>query len=511
MTRCGTLPRGAPAGACECVAIAHPLRELARPRGPYYAPTRSAASPFRELEDPVRKIAVLAFAFPSLAVASGYSLPNTNPRDLGVSASAMAAQNDSGAAFALPAALARLEGPSAGIAVGTVTLSVDWKDPTGAAPSTSIDRKFTPIGNVSVSYSGKLAALGDRGFGVGLGVQPFGGSVVSWPADWAGRYRIVKVNRQVFSGVLTGGVEVVKGIRFGGGLLYYYTTEELKQNAWMAPFAGTTPASIGNPATWNPALPDATGTIKANGGALSYDVSAEFQPMPDLPLTFGVDYKHKATQTLKGDASWTGLTPLAAGTGAAGLSPFANMDAEQQLTIPNRLEIGAAYRAMKPLLFTFAYTFDRWVVYGKDVFKGANGYSITVPRNYSNGYTLRGGAEYDFTQMIAGRIGVQYDHSGLDPKYYSPTLPDATSWAGTLGAKVKVARGFSIDAAFFYAKMNEVKAEDPYPATPGTGIEPGLPPATPVPNPSPEGTFRGTYDTSAYIFTVGASWTPGAK
>ncbi|HEX9050228.1 MAG TPA: outer membrane protein transport protein [Anaeromyxobacter sp.] len=458
----------------------------------------------------MRKIAVLALAFPSLAVASGYSLPNTSPRDLGVSASALAAQYDSGAAFTLPAGLARLDGPSATVAGGAVTLSVKWKDPTGAASDTSIDRKFTPIGNLSVAYGGKIAALGDRGWGVGFGVEPFGGSVVSWPSDWAGRYRIVKVDRQVFSGVLTAGVEVVNRVRLGGGLLYYYTKEELSQHAFMAPFAGTSPADIGNPATWNPTLPDAVGTIDANGGALSYDVSAEVQPLPDLPLTFAVDYKHKASQTLKGDAKWSNLTPLASATGALGATPFANMDAQQELTIPNRLEIGAAYRALKPLLFTAAYTFDRWVVYDKDVLEGANGYKISIPRNYSNGWTIRGGAEYDFTDMVAGRIGLQYDHSGLDPKYYSPTLPDATSVGVTLGARVKVAQGVAVEAAAFYAKMHEVTSQDPNPATPGTGLEPTYsPPSTFIP--ATEGTFRGTYDTSAFIFTVGLGWTPGAK
>ena len=53
----------------------------------------------------MRKLAALAVLLPSLALASGYALPNTNPRDLGLSASAMAAQRDSGAAYALPAAL----------------------------------------------------------------------------------------------------------------------------------------------------------------------------------------------------------------------------------------------------------------------------------------------------------------------------------------------------------------------------------------------------------------------
>jgi long-chain fatty acid transport protein len=156
------------------------------------------------------------------------------------------------------------------------------------------------------------------------------------------------------------------------------------------------------------------------------------------------------------------------------------------------------------------------MVYSKDVLTGANGYAIEIPRNYANGYTFRGGAEYDVNRAWTVRAGLQYDHSGLDPKYYSPTLPDASSWAGSLGATYKFTPAWSIDAGAFYAWFKEVKAEDPNPATPGTGIEPGVYPAgslgaTTVYVPSYEGTFRGTYNTSALVFGLSLGWTPGAK
>jgi long-chain fatty acid transport protein len=457
----------------------------------------------------VRKILLSLALLPSLALASGYSLPNTNPRDLALSASAVAAQSDSGAAFAMPASLSRIEGPAARLSAGGVTIFNTWSDPTGASADVDMDKQVTPIGNLSVAYGLRLPALGDRGLGVGFGIQPFGGAVVKWPENWPGRYRIVEVDRRVFSGILSAGIEVVPRVRLGGGLVYYYTTEELSQNVWMAPFAGASPADIANPATWNTALPDAVGTIDASGGAFSFDVSAEVQPLPNLPLTIAVDYKHKATQDLDGDAEWQNLTPLAAALGQAGAAPFLNQGAGQQLTVPNVLNIGLAYRVTEPLLLTFTYTFDRWMVYDTDTFVADNGQTISVERDYSNGFTLRAGAEYDVSKQFTVRAGVQRDESGLDEKFYSPTLPDSSSWAGSLGATYRFGGGLAVDAAVFYAIMDEVTAEDPNPATPGVGIEPQLNP--PVVAVSPEGTFRGTYDVSALIFGVGVSWTPGAR
>lgn len=437
---------------------------------------------------------------PSLALASGYSLPNTNPRDLSMCASSVAAQRDSGAAFALPAALARMEGPSAGASFGIVHVFNTWKDPS-TGQKVSMDTTFSPLGTLNVSYGGKVPFLGNRGVGVGVGFQPFGGAIVSWPAGWPGRYRILEVDRKVFSGVATVGVELHPQVRVGGGFVYYYTWEKLSQNAWMAPFTGAGP---GSPGTWNPATPDATGTIDLSGGAPSYDLSAEIDPVKGLPLTIGVDYKHKATQTLDGDVSWSGLTPIAQ-TLSTSLAPiFANQKAKQRLTIPNVLNVGAAYRVARPLLVTATFTFDRWVVYDEDRFVGANGAYIAVPRHYRNGQTYRAGVEYDLLADFQVRVGIERDVSGLRSQYASPTLPDASSWAGSLGASYRLGRGFHLDAAVFYAMMDKVTVPSS-----AAGLEP--PQSATVGSLVPTGTFRGEYTPSALVYTVGLGWKPGER
>jgi len=448
----------------------------------------------------VRKLpfAVLLLA-PSLAFAAGYSLPNTNPRDLALSASAVAAQNDSGAAFALPAALSKLDGFSVHLSAGGITVFNTWTDPTGASPATDMKKKLTPFPNINVAWGGRLA---DMGVGAGIGFQPFGGAIVEWPQDWAGRYRIVKVTRRVYSGVATVGVEVLPMLRLGGGFVYYYTTQELSQKSYMAPFApGSNP---NNPATWNPSQPDATATVNTNGGAVSYDLSAEFGPLPEIPLTIAVDYKHKATQNTDGDVKWDGLTPTAQALGASGAVPiFVNQKASERLIVPNTLNVGAAYRVIPPLQLTFTWTLDRWIVYNEDNFVGANGAALAVPRQYRNGYTLRGGAEYDVSKELQLRIGLQRDVSGVRPEFYSPTLPDQSSWAGSIGAGYNFGGGFSVDAAVFYANMDSITATN-------TGLEPqATPPSTFVVRPT--GTFRGSYDISALVWGVSFGWTQAAK
>lgn len=429
----------------------------------------------------MRKSLLITIALvPSLALASGYTLPNVNPRDLGVCASAVAAQTDAGAAFAMPAALARFSGPSVKLASGVLDMNETWKDPSGVAKDASIKFKFVPLPTAFVSYGGKLPMLGDRGWGVGAAFNTFGGGIVEWPEDWAGRFRIVKVDRRVIEGLLTAGIEVLPQVRIGGGLVYDYTYETFEQKFANALIGGSG---------------EAVGTLKLSGGAVSYDVSAEIDPLPSIPLRIAVDYKHKATQTLKGDVKWAGVS----GPGAPLVPIIHDQDAEEQLVIPNRLNIGVSYRVINPLLVMFTYTLDRWRVYGQDHFVGTvtgptgSVATLTVPRKYRNGYTVRGGAEYDVMPSLKVRAGVQRDVSGLQTSTYSPTLPDASSWAGSLGATYRFARGVAVDLAVFWAKMDKVTS------TNNSASE--VPPAP--------GSFRGKYDINALIYGLGVSWTPG--
>jgi long-chain fatty acid transport protein len=436
----------------------------------------------------VRKTIVALFILaPSLALASGYSLPNTNPRDLGLCASSVAAQRDAGAAFALPAALARLEGPSASLSFGAVNVFNTWKDP-GTGQKVDMDTTISPLGTLAASYGGKLSLAGTRGWGVGLGIQPFGGAIVSWPADWPGRYRIVDVDRKVFSGIVSAGLEVLPRVRIGGGFLYYYTTQTFRQKAWMGPPFGAA------------GTPDAEAKLDMNGGAPSFSASLEVEPIANVPLTIGVDYKHKATQDLDGDVTWSGTTP-----GARLASPFYNdQGVKETLTIPNLLNIGVSYRVVPPVLVTATFTLDRWVVYDQDRFVGdlPGTPPLAVARDYTNGQTYRVGVEYDLSPVVQLRGGLQRDISGLSKRVYSPTLPDASSWGGSLGATYKFARGLSANAAVFYARMDKVKVPDD-----AVGLEP--PASLGVGSPAPTGTFRGEYTPSAIVYDVGITWTPG--
>ncbi len=158
----------------------------------------------------MRKLALtlLALVAPAAALANGYDVPNVNPRDLALAGSAVASQQTAGAAFAMPAALSRIDGLSVDVAGNLLDLRTTWNDNLGyfGGTHTQPDVHLAPPPSLSVSYGTKL---GDRGVGVGLSMNIPGGGNVFWPENWPGRYRIITVDRKVYGVYLTGGIEAV--------------------------------------------------------------------------------------------------------------------------------------------------------------------------------------------------------------------------------------------------------------------------------------------------------------
>src|SRR5512133_99438 len=352
----------------------------------------------------MRKLIALMLLAPAAALANGYSVPNVNPRDIAMVNATVAAQRDVAAANMTPAALSRVEGFQLSLGLSYLDNGNEWSDPaTGAEAHTQY--KPVPPPALFAGYGGKV--LG-HGWGAALGFGLPAGGNVFWDKDWAGRFRIIEVDRKVYATYLTGGVEVTPWLRVGGGAIYYRTTERLLQKLDFVTSEGTAELSTA-------------------GGKLSYELAAELS-CPNLPLTLGVDYKHQAVQDLEGDAHFTDVPPSYQGT-------LADQKATHRLTIPNFVNVALAYRPIKPLLLALGWTMDRWSVYKEDRFVGTLGTmpDVVVARNYRNGQTWRLGAEWEQSDRLTLRAGILRDLSGLRTDTYSATLPDGDTWAYAVG------------------------------------------------------------------------------
>jgi long-chain fatty acid transport protein len=377
------------------------------------------------------KALFLSLLLPAAALANGYDVPNVNPRDLALVSSALASQVDAQAAYANPAALAKLRGLNLSLAASMLDLETKWSGPaSGDLAGKSAHTRFKPVFPVSLfaAYGFQLA---DHAAGLGLGMNVPAGGNVFYPDDWVGRGRIITVDRKVYGFYLTGGFEVLPGLRVGGGPVYYYGTEYLKQG--IQPF------------------PDAYGELSTKGGGFSFDLAAEYA-LPVIPLTLAVDYKHKGTMKLSGNGHFVVPEGLLPGSS----TPAVDQGVKHDLTYPSILNLGAAYRVTPTVLLNAVFTYNWYSVYKSDEFRGDKGTTISVQRNYGNGRTFRLGGEWDATPALQLRAGLERDLSGLDTSTYSATLPDSSSWCAALGLGWSVQPDLAVQAAFFHAWLDKV-------------------------------------------------------
>ena len=407
---------------------------------------------------------------PAAAFAGGYVVPNVNARDLGLAGAGVSAQDSASAAYQLPAALARLDGLSLSLDVSLIDVRSTWTDTGsvggnpgvyGSQPWTMIPKAAFPPA-IYAAYGTGLSN-GMR-VGVGAGLTVPGGGYVFWPGDWAGNSEIISVDRKVFGIYLTGGVQVLPQLRLGGGLIYYRTTEYLVQGLNFLSQRGQI-------------------ELETAGGALSYDLSAEGEPIKGVPLTLAVDYKHQGVMNLSGKAHGDNVPlPL--------VPSLLDQEVTHTLTYPNQLNVSASYRLPIPtpisqdssLMFAFDWTWERQHVYQNDTFTGDRGVQVVVNRDYKNGDTFRFGVEYsNIIPRLRAQVGILRDLSPARPETTSPTLPDSNVTAVSIGVGYQVIPNLEVAAAWFHAFYDTMQT---------VGTE----------------TFQGTYDTRTNIWALNINW-----
>jgi long-chain fatty acid transport protein len=406
-----------------------------------------------------KTLVAAALLLPALALANGYSVPNVSARDLGTTGALNAAQRDAGATWANPAALSKLDGLDLVLGGSFLDNQTTWKE-AGQSSTT----KFAPAPPPAL-WAGYGTKIADHAVGFGAGMTITAGGNMRWNDDWAGRFRIITVDRKVYAFTAASGVQLLPQLRLGGGPIYYYTTEYLRQNVDYLTSEG--PAQI-----------------SVRGGALAYSAAAEITPVIGFPLTLSVDYKHQGVQKLEGNAHYSNV-PAALSTS------LVDQKATHVLVTPNVLHVSAAWKPAQDWLVGADFTFDRYKVYRDDTFRGEFATScpsascVVVPRNYGNGQSYRLGAEYAYSPRLELRAGVMRDISGLKTSTYSPTIPDGDAWIVAGGLTYVVGPTLSLSGALYYAMLDKVTA---------TGTE----------------AFPGTYQTNVLVAGLTVGWRPGA-
>jgi long-chain fatty acid transport protein len=389
-------------------------------------------------------VSVAALIASGSALAGGYFIPDENARDLGLSQAAIASQTGPEAISQNTAALAGQNGLAATVSLEALYNQTTWSDP--ALGTASLNPKANTPPAAALAFGSKLPY--DIPYGVGAGFLVLGGGSLLWPADWPGAQQIQTVNQTVYLFELGAAVQPVPFLKLGANLLYYRDTEDLTQAIGFIDHLGTAELGLA-------------------GGALSYGVSGEFD-IPGIPLKLGVSYRHKGEIQLSGDVHFDGVPPT--------FQPLLHdQSVSSHVTIPNEVDVGASYAITPTVQVMGVWNLERWIVYRQDQFIGADGFSVTVPRDYHNAYVFRLAAEWKeaLIKPLTLRIGVVRSYSPQPTDTVSPSLTDGDSWAFSLGVGYEIIPALRVDVGYQHAIFDNVTSSgtEAFPGTYKTNVD----------------------------------------
>ncbi len=404
--------------------------------------------------------------------AEGYQVNTQSARQLGMGHTGTGLGLGAESMHFNPAGLSSMKGAfdfSAGFAA--VASKVKYSGESGDA---STDNGVsTPI----FLYGG-FKVLGDR-LAAGVSVTTPYGSGIDWGRNWAGCTAIQDISLRSFVIQPTVSVKLFKGLSFGAGLMIGTGSFDLSKS--LSP---RLPLGDGG-ALVSPAWMSLAGSSDVCYG---YNVGLLYEFCDRLSL--GVSYRSKLTAEVSSKDTHIGYYNAAMAAAFASAGVYEGQEFTTELPMPSNLNVGVGFVPCEKLLLAFDLQFVGWSAYKDLTFDfPAIGQTSTSPKNYHNTVIVRLGGEYSVSQKVILRAGVYYDQTPVDNTHLYPDGPGADKFGYTLGAGLKLFKGFSIDAAVNYIDGSTHTGSCPAP----TAL-------------TPTARFAGSYTPSAWTASLGLGY-----
>lgn len=362
-------------------------------------------------------VTAAALAFATQAMASGFGIFTQSATALGQANSVSAHHDEPSALFFNPALMGKMSGTQ--IELGTTVLFPDREFTSNFTSSNTMAEHqiFYP----STMYA--THSLTDE-FSVGLAIfSPFGLGT-NWPETWEGRYLATESELTTFNINPSVSWRLHERLTLGAGvdLILFDTSLERKINsAALGTFLGIPGAG---------SFADTNQKFKGDGQGWGYNLGLLFD-ITDA-WTLGVGYRSRVTVDADGDLTFQLPTPF---LGAV----LPNTSAETEITLPDQLTAGLAWRTNEKLTIEAGIRWEGWNTYDQVQLTtalpvlGSN--TITEQKNWEDtlGYTL--GFDYQLTPQTRLLAGYLYGPDAVPDTTFEPAVPDSPSHLFTLGTK----------------------------------------------------------------------------
>lgn len=349
---------------------------------------------------------------PSLAMASGFRIPDQGARAMGMANAATAQSGDASCLYHNPAAAGTLDGTYSMWGVTLIDAEgADFNSKTPGLPDEiSDDQLFFPPHFYFVSDFG----LSKFNFGLAT-TSPFGLSR-DWDEPTGFQRRADRVDLH------TANVQ--------GSLTY-----EVMDNLYVAAFIQVMQAKVNLEAapqfTFGPFGLRGVDEIDLTADGTGWGMGASVYWKPCDPVTIGAIYRSGITVDLDGKAEANRIFPALQGL-AGGRSAF-ETDLRSVIHFPSTAALGISYKINDQLTVEYDLDYTGWhsfkdlpVHLGQELsgisFTNA---ALSATEDWHDTYTHRFGAQYTFNETWKARIGYAYDPTPIPNHTVGPVLPDS--------------------------------------------------------------------------------------
>lgn len=349
---------------------------------------------------------LVGIALPVSTHAGGLAVGEQNAVSAGTAGAGAARDDDPGAAWHDPAALADGGGWRVGFSLVGAHPSVETHSDAGTTDSASAWQ--TPP-HLDASFA-------DGHFAAGLAVGvPFGGGI-QWPANWAGATEAVEtqlmdIRTAPFVAYRLGKLRVSAGVHVDAARL------QIARNLDFI---------------------DTQGDVKLDMAGHGYGVDAAAYYPASESIGLALAYRGRTSIDFSGNANFTAPDAFSEKT--------PDQHAHTQMTMPDQLVLGAAWKH-DAITALGEVEYTRWSVDPDTTvhFEMPQTPEAVQVNGWKNTFTVRGGGEWHRSDLTV-RGGAYYDPSPVPTAHLTPSSPDGTRIGVTAGASYRLAPAWTADA-----------------------------------------------------------------
>ena len=418
-------------------------------------------------------LSFVVFTTPVLANAAGFGLAENSGSGLGNAfAGASAVAEDASNMFSNPASLTYIQGMQAVGVLHLIKPNVEFNNDgsvralgAGLAPSRPLGGEGGNAGDLAFVPNFYFKMDVNDSLKLGLGVNAPFGLKTEYDKSWIGRFQGIKSEFKTININPAVAFKVSDQLSLGFGVSAMYAKAELTSAV-------------------NIVTAERESKIEGDDWGFGFNLGAIYQATADA--RFGISYRSKVEQKLKGDAksNFTTLNPIPTRT--------LNTDVTAEVTLPESISFSAfshlndTWDVMGDVSWTRWSQFDELRIVRDN---GTNSTLTVTPENWDNTMRYSVGLNYHFSDALKLRAGIAYDEEAISNKFRTVRIPGNDRKWLAFGAGWQATPVTKLDIGYAHLFISDTKIDD----------NQNLPLATP---PSRKGRVKGEFEGSVDILSL---------